>query len=135
MTIYFDERHFCILVEARWNLLRGLLSSRLASRLRKIVFTTRVFTDEQLDFPVVVQEKEMCKGEPNTGEAHRRAAMVILSNMLGSAMVRGPPSSSLMMQVLQGIKGKALNAQIELDQIMGSARSECAIFWTTAYRI
>lgn len=108
-TVYLEERNFCLLMQARWNLLCNLASSRLASRLQKIVLTGKVLWNvEQRALPTVGSARWK---EHVSLLAQHAAARAIIEEAACEIM----PAPELMVQVCRAVRRNAPGARIILD--------------------
>lgn len=78
--IFFEERYYYIYEKPRWTLLNNIVSSRLADRIRKVVFTTKVLA------PACFKQLQLAPKQDRNGCSEQEWAQIQLRDSMVDAM-------------------------------------------------
>lgn len=123
---FLAHRHFCVYDETRWDLLRKLLSSRLADRLHVICFTSEVLENKQCK-QIELAPEELRPDLPSAQRAAFRAVhydmhgfakgytrpRIYRCHIEGSSITR--PNAALIRRALLDLQESAPNALVEFQ--------------------
>jgi hypothetical protein len=112
--IFFEERHCYIYEKPRWTLLDSIVSSRLADRVRKVVFTTDFLA------PVCTEQLQLAPEHARIGAYEHQWAQIELKESMSCAV--GPrqqipawPSTGAIERCLINVRNLAPKLHVELN--------------------